>query len=382
MSATIETHPAVTIHVGDKSSATYQQHRQYLTHISDGVDLAPVTEQVIDIGHGMTVLCQLHGTHLFIGPNDGDFPWLTWSSTIPPDENETLATIKVVGKGMTKEVMREYQWYEKVVDGWGYARHRRIKVNQVDCYLPGMSVEYQHYFEPTNPSRVPYIYLTLDITAFGVSLQKELRFRLPDTGKVTLEKDAQGLPRLQVDVEAFGVTHTIYNDFCDHTQTTYYGSPHSPLEVLYKHIQRSDIDQGKDGLWAVFLTQHGNSNPPMNGLSALYKRKAFKANFARLEAEAPLDWAFLRWLQDKATSEGRKNNQLISAFFTECAADYDKLFDGLQVARTEAVNKTSDWRGYAGLTERDGFPARRAICMELPGAAENWRSRPLRGLPG
>jgi hypothetical protein len=379
MSAALEPTPAsaVTLHIGDNSTKT-GRYREYISTVIGGDDDNDdgYVEQIIDIGDGMLVRCILAKDHLFIAPEAEEFPWYSWGEH-RAHEGEDLATFKVVGKGRTKEVSRSYQWWgEAKPDRWGYRHsgHQSKRVKQVDCYLPGqIRTDYAYHFKPTDPRRVPYIYVTMDITAFGQTVQEELRFRLPDTGKVTIEKDDKGLPQLKVDVEVFGIVHTFRNNFEPSGGGVDYsgGVGNEPLKVLYDHISRSTIDQGVDGLWAVFLARHTPANPPMAGLASLYKRKAFKPNLERLEKEAPLDWAFLRWLQDVQNCEGRKNNQLIAAMLKKCATDFDTLVRTLQTARHEAHDKTSEWSGYYGYSSRDGgFPAKRAICLELPGAAE------------
>jgi hypothetical protein len=238
--------------------------------------------------------------------------------------------------------------------------------------MSSLSLHNSYLIDPNDPRRLPFAYVTLDIQAVGQNVQAELKFRQPRVGKVTLGNYACGKPKLTVEVNALGMTTQFTEDFEVSENTSYANYGQGPLEVLYRHLNHSTIDQGPDALWAAFLSRWTPEDVPMEGLTSIYKRKAIKPNLERLQAEQPVEWAFFRWLHDKATQDGRKNNQLLSAMLVEIGDDYDKLLAALQTARAEAVNGSFTWEGYSSGHNKmtGGHPARRAICLTLPGAAE------------
>jgi hypothetical protein len=357
----VTTTPEVILHVGDGSDSA--SRNRYLTSEASDVEAGtPLIEQIDDLGGGLTIRSILYGNHLFVTP-ESDPGWNIYQ-TIVPNDGEPIVKIDRIGMGHTKVVERKYAWYRDNESSWSYrGRHATETRKQADCYVPGMAEGYQgqKQFAPDDPKRLPYVFVKVNVQAFGQQVIKELRFQIPHTGKVAIDGG-----QIKVEVDALGFLHTFIENFNDDRQ---YGT--NPLEVLYRHLKGSEIEGGADALWTAFLALYPG-DAPMDGLASLYKRKAFRDNFARLEGDAPLDWAFLRWLQDKTTVSGRKGNQLISAMFKETAADYDKLLAGLQAARANAPSLTSEWSLHlSGRGEtRTGIPARIAICMTLPGAAE------------
>ncbi len=363
----------VILHIENLTSANQGNVRSVAPDVP--VD-TPRIQQVVDIGGGLLVQCVLYDNHLFIGPMGPESPWYYFNE-MTPNEGDDLATFQVVGGGQTKVVTRNYNWRSR--SGYSYSwggSHKTLEVEQVDCYMRGKScLDYQgHYgFDPNSPGRLPYVYVNMVITAFGQTREVEMKFRLPGTGTVVLG-DTNGRPRLEVSVDALGVTHSIHEDFeiAEDGRYTRHARGLGPLGVLYRHLRYSEIEGGKDALWAAFLGRWSPSSPPMDGLASLFKRKAFRPNFERLEKEQPIDWAFLRWLQGNVTDSGRKNNQLLGAFFKVCAADYDKMLAALQTARAEIVKGTTSWEAYTSgnRTIQGGHPATREACLSLPGAAE------------
>lgn len=372
MTAATDPTPPVTLHIFDTETMESGSRRPYLSEFDGVFQDTPVYEEDIDIGCGLQIRCVLAGSHLCIFPMNGDGakPWYYWAI---PNEGDPLASIKVIGQAYTKEVTKTYSWWNPRTnnrDHWGmYIGYKRETVTQDDCYLPSRSKD-TYDFNPHDLSRVPYLHLMVEIKAFGQTELKEMKFRMPDTGNVLIEKDPNtGNATLRVEIDVFGMKHTITNAFNE--DGDYYGAGQGPVAVLYRHIQRSRIDQGLDGLWAAFLAQWMDPDPPMAGLASIYKRKAIKPVLERLEKESPLDYAFFRWLHSAQSNQGKKNNHLLGAMLGEIGADYDALLKALREARAEAPNKTSRWKEYASNnTLGQGFPARRAICLALPGAAE------------
>jgi len=358
---TLDPTPGLILHVGDGSEAA-SRNRYISYECQDVPSGTQMIEQFDDIGGGLRLRSILYGNHLFVTP-ESDPGWNIFGTMVPND-GEPIVRVNRVGTGHTKLIERKYAWYKDNQSAWSYrGGHKTETRKQEDCYIPGMGEGYDQtkQFAPDNPKRLPYVYVEVNVWAGDQQVIKELRFQIPRTGKVAIDGG-----QIKVTIDALGVYHTLTENFADDGE---YST--NPLEVLYRHLNGSEIKGGADALWTAFLALYPG-DAPMDGLASLYKRKAFRDNFARLEGDAPLDWAFLRWLQEKTTVSGRKGNQLISAMFTEVADDYDKLLAGLRAARANAPSLTSEWRLHlSGRGEtRTGIPARMAICMTLPGAAE------------
>jgi len=380
------TQPQVTVHIADSREKNHN-HIAAIAGLNNN-QRHTAFEEIIEIGaSGLKLKCLLLKDHLFIAPEEDEWPWHFYGDR-KENQEEPLAVAKPVGNAYTKVVKVNYHYYDLNApqDRWGYNRGWKDRiVEQVDCFLPQHHTRNAYQFDPNDPRRMPYAYITLDITAFGQTIQKEMRFRLPTTGKVSIQTDeATGKSRLVITVTVLGLSHDITTAFDEDPDNNYYGDNTGPLAILYKHLKHSKVDQGEDGLWAVFLAQWMPAAPPMDGLSSIYKRKAIAPNLERLEKEAPVDWAFFRWLHHTASFEGRKNNQLLSAFLQKAGEDYDTLLKALRDARKAAPSKTSKWVEYRGSEKGQGFPAKRAICLELPGAADkvqeqdekkDWRKR-------
>jgi len=331
-------------------------------------DDAPMIVQDIDIG-GLVVRCIAYGNHLFISPFGKEFAWHVYE-TLVPNEDGDLATIEVVGDAKTKVVERSYEW-PRDNSGSYYNHYRTLPRTQDDCYLPGGT---GYGFDPNNPKRLPFLFVNLKITALGMTVEKELRFRIPRTGTVTIGFHLCGKPSLSVAVDALGYKHTFTEDF-DSTEYWRHGNVEHPLQTLLRHLKGSIIVGGPDALWGAFLSRWAPKTVPMDGLASLYKRKAIAPVLTRLETEAPVDWDFFRWLHDKQTVRGRKNNQLLGAMLRAIGDDYDKMLAALQAARLDvSKNPLPDgdaWTDYVGHTIiGEGLPTKRAVCMKLPGACE------------
>lgn len=378
---TVAAAPAVsgsdlTVHLEKSSPAHY-----YITHDATGVpDGTEMVEEIIDIGGGAQVRAILYGNHLFLGP-ESEFPWHVWQ-TMVPNKGEPLVKVEVRGAGHTKVVRREYTWWgPRNRDRWGgysgYGGHRRETVEQDDCYLPGSNSNRGSLYEfnPQDPKRLPYVYLTLGITVpDGRTFQVEWRFRIPKVGKVTLGQHQCGTPYLDIEVDVHGFNHTFREDFRlprnDDGTVAYMADENTPAATLYRHLRGSAIVGGADALWAAYLRQHhDDSKTPTDNIASVYKRKAIAPNLQRLETEEPLDWTFFRWLHNKDTVGGKRNNQLLSAFLQEVGDDYDKLLAGLRHAREVAPTLTTAWHSYRPKMD-GGLPVKRALCETLPGVAE------------
>jgi len=339
-------------------------HSQYLGHLIPipGYDFKdPLDIGTIPLGCGLVLRVVSYKDHVFIGPDsDNDFGWYYLRNLLNPRDPSEIVQVKVLGPGHTKIVTQEYVWGNL---GWGgtfgYNRHRE-SITQEDCYLPGNHYQQGYQFNPKSPEKRLFVYLDVELTfQDGQVFQYEFRFRPPVIGKVTLS----GVT-LVVSLDTFGFKSQV----TEHFQMTPQGS--SPLEVLFRHLNHSEIEGGKDALWTMFLAEwHNDSQTPMDGLASVYKRKSIARNLDRLQKEAPLDWTFFRWLHDAVTTGGRKNNHLLAALLEAVGSDYDQLLAAIRGARERAPQGTGEWESYKPAMKA-GLPTKRAICENLPGAVD------------
>ena len=378
-----------TIHLEPSKATHNRNHIYYEVPDTYRNDTPPAFCQEIDLGGGAKGKAVLFGWHLFIGP-EGAFPWTEWYGNGGyerpiPNEGEPLVKAEVVGVAHTLTVTREYAWWPTRPSNWGGAyfgsnySYQRRSVTQIDCYMPDESEGQENQprsFDPNNPNRLPYVYLTVNLTfPNGETHQVEWKFRIPRTGKVTVKRATDGTPSLLVEVDCYGFQHKFLESL-DAARDAAGAEVHmhesmTPLAVLHRHLKGSTIVGGPDALWEAFLRQHhpDDSKTPTDNIASVYKRKDIAPTLARLQTEAPLDWTFFRWLHDTTTVAGKRNNQLLVAMLNEVGTDFDKLLGALRAARSTAVNIGTQWSSHRPKME-GGLPYKRAICESLPGVAE------------
>lgn len=371
MQAALNAEP-LTIHLEDW---THYRNNYVLYEVPDTQRHFPQIEEVFDLGGGAKVKAILVGDHLFIGTADEN-SWRSYQE-VPNTSGTPLMKVTVVGKAHTKIVTKTYRWTGGPARWSGSIyTDRQEAVTQEDCYLPEQhEPQYDYRHDPQDPRRLPYIYLTLDMKfPDGGSRQVEMRFRIPIVGKVTVGKQACGKPKINVEVNVHGFTHTFTEDFTTRQDGMggyiYLMDDEGPAATLYKHLKESTIVGGPDALWMAFLEcSHDDAATPLDNIASVYKRKTIAPNLTRLQTEQPLDWTFFRWLHDATTISGKRTNQLLSAMLLAVGEDYDKLLAGLRAARAAAPNLTTKWLDYKRRGS-PGLPVKRAICETLPGVAE------------
>jgi len=264
--------------------------------------------QVLEF-EGLVVQAFQMGDHLYVCSESDNKGWRTFTT---PDRADITMGISIVGDVGPRKITQNYHWHISSSSLSWKGQWYDKRVTQDDCYLYGKE---GYEFDPDTPDRRPYLYAKVVITWQGEQAECDLRFKLPSSGIVVIEGTA-GHPVLQVSGSCHGQDYSFTDDF-EAPQDRYYDSDEGPLAVLYRHIAHSTVEGGPDALWKAFLDRWVQEPVPMEGLAALYKRKAIKPVLARLEAEAPLDWQFFRWLHGKETDAGRRNNQLLGAMLKE-----------------------------------------------------------------
>lgn len=366
----------VVVNFGDRASLhdinANPHHGRYQDYIHEEM----LSKQIVDVGGGLFVLGILTDPgNLYIGPlNDFKWGYNTYRIRSIPDVEDLFEAKALSEQAYTKVVKARYRWAKKDILGrWGYwsQNWNDEVVVQEDCYNPGDPNDFSYEFDPNLRTRQPYAYIKVQVTVQGVASEHEFRFRLPNTGKVTVDEIGP-YPGITVEVNALGLTRTFYEEFdVSADQNSRY--TRNPLEILQRHLRFSQIEGGKEALWRAFLARWCSdpNNVEMAGLSSIYSRKAFAPNFERLQTEQPVEWAFLRWLHGKETANGQRNNQLLSVFYQTVADNYDKLMTATREAMIAAETLTPDWHeGYRSHAKTDGWPLKRAICLTLPGVAD------------
>ena len=349
--------PINFLHVGCCSHNTPPGPKSLIRIAGQGLD-APVFQEILKV-EGLELKCLQCGDHLFVTPNDGEALWNAFTTT-----HITHASLGVqierVGLPCHKQVTQEYQWEGKSSVRRNYMfNYDKRTVTQQDCYIPDHRGCSKYRFNPSDPERAPYIYITLKVKVGNLTDVTELRFRFPRTGTVTIGERGT----ISVTSRCLNLSHT----FTEHVGVG--NGNQNPIKVLTRHLKHSKIEGGKDALWRSFLSVWGG-NPTgrdLAGVASLYNRKAYRPMFERLEADEPLDFQFLRWLHDTSTVGGYTNNQLIAAMIKEIDGDYDRMLVTLRTARemAECVDIPS-----AAYKRGVGHSITRAICQTLPGAAE------------
>ena len=272
--------------------------------------------------------------------------------------------------------------------GYDYYNQREEQYQEVDNYCPSC---YSTGCDCTN--KVPYAYLTIEISTLDGSVVTEgdFRFRQPTTGEVTfLIGKTVAQPEFQITSTFFGLKRTWKESVVKGTMNTNRSSnsqDQSGLAALYRHagsIPATEID----AWWELFFRCNGDATKhacaDTAGLTSIYNRKAIKPNIDRLQKDSWIDYRFLTWLQDSASFEKKKNNSLLSAFLQKVGDNYDTLLAALRKARIEVAPTTGGDNNSYRSKGHQWHDSRRAICLSLPGAEEkvqeqeakaDWRKR-------
>ena len=266
---------------------------------------------------------------------------------------------------------RVYNSEEKVdiqVDLVGKSYHRGK--DPIPAWLTEMRSHYGYGLGSNNPQneRNPIVlYMEARVTTpDGVTTQVELPLPVPRTGKVQVRGS-----KILVSGTCMGTPYEFEESFASpaplprNTEDYPYYKEEAPLKMLQRHLEGSEIEGGKDVMWAVFLEHvHQDATVPLDGLKTFYKQKAIAPNLKRLEKEQPVAWTFFRYLHGKKTMAGVRNNQLLGVFLKSVGEDYDKLLKGLQDVMLDPPFKQE------GYVEDPLETFCREACQKLPGALE------------
>ena len=368
----------LTVHLAPAPETPGQatRHIHLLTGAPRNIRLIGVLKQVVNID-GLNVLGVLANNHLFIGAEDA-FPWVLWSDD-PQPATTPLFTGKLLSAGK-KVVTQEYTWRDPSRAGWSYGGNwKTATVTQEDSYIPGHNSYFMSEgrdFDPQDPDRKPLCHCLVELTfPNGQVSQVNMVTTFPKTGRITFTKSPTGCIATNVHVSFGGADDTYVEKFVavrDVNGNSYLPDDDNPNANLVRHLRHSEIEGGPDALWEAYLSgmHPDDSKTPTEQVASLYKNKAYAPVFARLQAEAPLDWKFFRWLHDTTPMKGKTLNKFLVAMLKEVGANYDKILGALRSARVKAIDCPTKWYDYQPARMDHGLPFKRAVCETLPGVAE------------
>ncbi len=340
----------------------------------DNADLFTCEVEVIP---GVKLKAYAWGNHVFV--EDNHDVWQSWRvGNKRVESDEPFITVRVVSdKAYTKKVMRNVRREKPLTDyERRYGRHSGqmhwVETELLDGYTEGSG----HYNNGYVDNEIPFAYLQIEVSTEGAEpVVGEFKFQQPTFGTAVLGDEATG--EVTVSSNFFGMTREWNNFIHPHThlrkRDDYYSDRYekqhnSPLSVLKHHLTDSTCPDGADEWWKRFLAKAHLTND-LKGLAAVLKKKTIKPAMARLETESPVDFAFFRWLQDGRTVDKQRNNSLLAAMLKSIGDDYDKLVAALRKARTDASVGTGGM-SYSYWQRDNNDDARRAVCLNLPGAKE------------
>jgi hypothetical protein len=271
-----------------------------------------------------------------------DQKWSGWTYKAPREEVDPFIKVEVLSPGgfKVKTAKPERLSY------YSYQSPAKYEVQGVESYQVG-------YWADSNYA--PWLYLTIRVTLeSGESVEGELRFHRPFSGKVTV----LGTQKLQVETNFFGLQLKWFHQV----------ERWNDLQTAFRHLNFKN----PSAAWRWFLSsripQATLDKIDQKGVKALEKRKSIRPNLDRLATEEPLLFQFFLWLHSGRTYEGITNNNMIATMLKTHGEDYALLKRTLQKTMDQATKVAPSPRSYEEAKDRD--LEGRSFCLILPGVQE------------